>query len=54
MKPNQKINFYFQIYQHSHSIELETERELSYDLILKIIDIILLNETSLNKQVVIV
>lgn len=42
----------FQIYEFSQLMDDNVEREISSDVTLKIIDIILLNETSLNKPTV--
>jgi hypothetical protein len=42
----------FQIYEFSQLMDDNVEREISCDVTLKIIDIILLNETSLNKPTV--
>lgn len=42
----------FQIYEYSQQMDDNVEKEISCDVTLKIIDIILLNETSLNKPTV--
>lgn len=42
----------FQIYEYSQLMDDSVEKEISCDVTLKIIDIILLNETSLNKPAV--
>jgi hypothetical protein len=42
----------FQIYEFSQLMDDSVEKEISCDVTLKIIDIILLNETSLNKPTV--
>lgn len=42
----------FQIYEYSQRMDDIVEREISCDVSLKIIDMILLNETSLNKPTV--
>jgi hypothetical protein len=42
----------FQIYEYSQLMDDSVEKEISCDVTLKIIDIILLNETSLNKPTV--
>lgn len=41
-----------QIYEYSQLMDDSVEKEISCDVTLKIIDIILLNETSLNKPTV--
>lgn len=42
----------FQIYEYSQQMDDNVEKEISCDVTLKIIDMILLNETSLNKPMV--
>lgn len=42
----------FQIYEYSQRMDDNVEKEISCDVTLKIIDMILLNETSLNKPTV--
>lgn len=44
--------YHFQIYEYSQLMDDSVEKEISCDFTLKIIDIILLNETSLNKPTV--
>lgn len=46
------FSFYAQIYEYSQLMDDSVEREISSDVTLKIIDMILVNETSLNNAMV--
>lgn len=43
------MTYRFQIYEYSQLMDDAVEKEISCDVTLKIIDMVLLNETSLNK-----